>query len=150
MALERWGDQGEVEAHRAERKRLSENHYNRGHSLTAWLLATLVGVNGTAAAAILTRGGEVPDGGRLPAIAFVAGIVLAIISRFFASAEARDKSGLYYIESLRPDQLSSEGEKKKRLWERRGKVLGVIARLTNYASLAAFVLGAAWVAGTYS
>lgn len=148
--LENWQDQEEEDAHRKERKRLSENHYNRAQSLAAWLLATLVAVNGSATLTTLSRAAPLPNGARLPALAFVVGLILAIISGFSSWRDAQDRSGLYYLESLRPDQLGDEGKRRKLILVARSRWLGAAARYTNYASLAALITGLAWAAQTYT
>jgi hypothetical protein len=148
MTLEIWDSEQEAELHRLERKRLSENHYNRGHSLSAWLLATLVAVNGGAALSVMSRTDPMmsTEGARLPALVFAGGVVCAILSGLLSSREAHRRSNQYYFESLRDAQLSPEGKAKhqqSKLW---GMRLGRAARLTNYLSLSLFVAGVVWTA----
>ncbi|WP_140418389.1 hypothetical protein [Sphingomonas mucosissima] len=131
-AVEHWTSPGDKAAHRRERKRLSENHYNRAHAIAAWLLATLVAVN---AATFAT------DLGKVHPEPFVAGIVLAILSGFASWQEAQDKTGLYYIESLPETAVTDHGRKLSRRWRWRGTALRLAARGLNWASLVAFLVG---------
>jgi hypothetical protein len=149
MTHETWQTAEEEAEHRKERKRLSENHYNRAQALAAWLLATLVAVNGGAAIAIVAREHPVPDGARLPALAFIAGVVLAITSGFCSWRDAYHRSSLYYFESLRPDQLTSSGERRKKRAAAWSALLAPLARYVNYAALAAFVVGCVWAAWVF-
>ena len=130
---------------RKERKRLSEHHFNRAHTLGAWLLATLVGVNGAAAGAVLSSS-SLEHSDRVAALAFVAGIVLAVVAGFFTSQEARDHSTRSYVESVKPANRGAWGQHFLTLSKRRGRVAGIAARLANYASLGSFVAGVWWLA----
>ncbi|MFN3387418.1 MAG: hypothetical protein ACK40O_00690 [Allosphingosinicella sp.] len=150
MTLETWASEEEAAEHRRERKRLSENQFNRAQSLAAWLLATLVAVNGGAVVAILSIQEAARDGGRLPTVAFTIGIVLAVLSGFCSWREAYHKSKLYYFESLRDDQLTSAAKKHKVRAGSRATLLGRFARYTNYGSLLGFVAGCVWAAWTYT
>jgi hypothetical protein len=149
MTHETWHTAEEEADHRKERKRLSENHYNRAQGLAAWLLATLVAVNGAAVIAILTRDHPVPDADRLPAIAFIAGVILAITSGFCSWRDAYQRSSLYYFESLRADQLTAVGQRRKERAATWSKLLAPLTRYTNYAALFAFVGGCVWSACTF-
>lgn len=149
MELERWGSQAEEDTHRAERKRLSENYFNRAHTLAAWLLATLVAVNGGAVLATVSRAAPVPEGAYKPALLFLLGLALALASGLFSWWEAQDRSALYYVESLRPDQRTARATKKMAEWRRRTGYLRKAARFANYGSLFAFIGGCAWAIGTY-
>jgi hypothetical protein len=144
VADETWHTAEEEAEHRKERKRLSENHYNRAQALAAWLLATLVAVNGGATVAIITSKGELPDSARLPSIAFTAGLILAIISGFCSWRDAYHRSSLYYFESLRVDQLGASARRKMESAATWSKRLAPWARYTNFASLAAFLTGCVW------
>lgn len=130
--VERWSNVAEEAAHRRERKRLSEIHYNRAQALAAWLLATLVAVNGGALATNL---------GKVNAVPFVAGIVLAIVSGFASWQEAQDRSGLHYVESLPDASLTAYGRKRSNTWRWRWPALGLAAKWLNWASLSAFIVG---------
>jgi hypothetical protein len=146
--LESWQSEAEEEAHRVERKRLSENYFNRAHTLAAWLLATLVAVNGGAVIAIVSRQ-ALPTGAYRPAMVFVVGLVLALASGLLSWWEAQDRSGLYYIESLRPDRRTIWASKRMHRLQRRVSFLRKAARFANYASLFVFVAGCGWAAATY-
>jgi hypothetical protein len=143
LALEVWQTEEEARAYRVERKRLSENHFNRAHTLAAWLLATLVAVNGGAGITLLSRIEAIGPAARAPSLAFVIGVSLAIVSGFASWWEAQDRSLLYYLESLRDDQLSAEGTKRKSFLPARVGLLRKTARGTNYASLLCFFIGCA-------
>lgn len=131
--IEQWSSDEERAAFRRERKRLSENHYNRANSLAAWLLATLVAVNGGAVAI---------DGvGRAYGLPFVVGIVAAILSGFASWQEAQDRMGLHYIESLDPANRTKQADRRESLWAWRGPALRIAAKVLNWASLGAFIAG---------
>lgn len=130
--VEHWVTLEEQAAHRRERKRLSENHYNRAQAIAAWLLATLVAVNGGALATDLMKGYPVP---------FVAGIVLAVLSGFASWQEAQDRTGLHYVESLPETALTAAGRKLYDTWRWRWPALRLGAKWLNWASLLAFVTG---------
>lgn len=141
MAWEKWQSAGEFEAHRAERKRVSENYFNRAHSLAAWLLATLVAVNGAAALAILGH-----DSASLPklisaATAFTFGVIFALFSGLFSWNEAQDKNSLYYLQSLREEQLEEVAQRLRRRYAWRAPMFKYLAISTNYVSMTAFVVG---------
>ncbi len=95
-------------AFREERKRLSENHFNKANTLGAWLLATLVATNAAAAVATLSRAKEA-GGLADAALASGGGAVLAILSGFFAVWEANDRSALYYWESYGEENMTEDG-----------------------------------------
>lgn len=141
-AIEQWSDTGQEDAHRVERKRLSENHYNRAYSVAAWLLATLVAVNGGALATKFVE--------REHAAWFVAGVVLAILSGFASWQEAQDRSGLHYVESLPKDNVTAHGLRREETWKWRWRASNLAAKLLNYASLVAFISGCLDVAGALS
>ena len=145
MTWERWQSAEEVEAYRAERKRVSENYFNRAHSLAAWLLATLVAVNGAAVLGIMGRDPPVPAGLVTAAIPFTLGIILALVSGLSSWNEAQDKNSLYYIQSLREDQLEPIAQRLKRRYSWRAPVFKFLAITTNYLAMAAFVIGC-WMA----
>ncbi|MDT0576023.1 hypothetical protein RM533_07465 [Croceicoccus sp. F390] len=131
--VEQWELPDEQNEHRAERKRLSENHYIRAQAMAAWLLATLVAINGGALATNLV---SVSD-----ATPFVSGIILAVLSGFASWQEAQDRSGLHYLESLPAGRTTAFGLKLKRKWQWRGPASGVAAKLLNWLSSGAFVIG---------
>jgi hypothetical protein len=136
--VEQWSDAGQEEAHRLERKRLSENHYNRAHALAAWLLATLVAVNGGALATKFVE--------RQHSAWFVAGVVLAILSGFASWQEAQDRTGLHYIESLPRANITPYGAKRAATWRWRWRALNLSAKVLNCLSLATFIAGCLFVA----
>lgn len=150
MELEKWQTQEEEDAHRIERKRLSENYFNRSHTLAAWLLATLVAVNGGAVLATISRPHPVPAGAYEPALAFVLGLTLALASGLCSWWEAQDRSALYYIESLRPDRRTASASRRMVKLKRSASTLRKAARFANYGSLITFVAGCGWAAGTYT
>jgi hypothetical protein len=149
MELEQWETQEEEDAHRLERKRLSENYFNRAQTLSAWLLATLAAVNGGAILATISRPTPIPTGAHKPAIVFVLGLAMALTSGLCSWWEAQDRSALYYIESLRPDRRTVAANARLLRLKRRVSHLRIAARLTNYGSLFAFLGGCAWAAGSY-
>jgi len=132
VPVEQWSNVEEEAAHRRERKRLSENHYNRAQALAAWLLATLVAVNGGALAT---------DIGKVSAAPFVVGIVLAVLSGFASWQEAQDRSALHYVESLPEAALTPYGRKRSGTWRWRWPALRLLAKWLNWASLVAFIVG---------
>lgn len=130
--VEHWSDPQEQAAHRRERKRLSENHYNRAQAVAAWLLATLVAVNGGALATDLAKAHPLP---------FVVGVVLAILSGFASWQEAQDRTGLHYLESLPGAALTEYGRNRFETWRWRWAALRFAAKVLNWGSLLAFVVG---------
>lgn len=136
--IEVWHDENEKEEHRRERKRLSENHYVRSQALTAWLLATLVAVNGGAMAVDFV--------GKTDAAPFAIGVVLAILSGFSSWQESQDRNGLHYVESLRDNNVTAYGKARQKTWRWRSRVTNVLAKALNIASLSAFVVGCVLVA----
>jgi antibiotic biosynthesis monooxygenase (ABM) superfamily enzyme len=114
--------------------------------LAAWLLATLVAVNGGAGLTMLSRIEIAHDGARVPALVFVFGVIFAILSGLASWWEAQDRSSLYYVESLREDQRSERAKREKSFWARRARCLRKTARWVNYASLASFLIGCALAA----
>jgi hypothetical protein len=132
LSVEEWSTPEEKAAHRRERKRLSENYYNRAHSIAAWLLATLVAVNGAALATDLGKNHPLP---------FVIGVVLAVLSGFASWQEAEDKTGLHYIESLPSDAVTGHGRKRFSRWRWRWPALRLAAKVLNWGSLSVFVVG---------
>jgi hypothetical protein len=127
-----------------ERKRLSENHYNRANTIGAWLLATLVATNLAAAAAVMSYGNDRPVSEMLPLTAFVIGVVSAIVSGFVATMEARKRSTLYYLESYGEEALEPEGLALLQNSRMVAPRLSRIARWLNYGSLGSFVIGCLW------
>lgn len=126
---------------RREHKRFSENHYNRAQTLAAWLLATLVAVNTSGAAAILTaaKGAD-----RQPAIMFAIGVALAVASGMCSWAEAFRHSDFHFGESHAPDDLN---EADKRRWDRSKTLAPMYADLAvalNILALSGFVIGCIW------
>jgi hypothetical protein len=95
QAIEKWSNPEDEEAFRKERRRLSENHYNRAQAIAAWLLATLVAVNGGALAADLAK--DHPS-------SFVIGVILAILSGFASWQERR----------IGPDCITSRAFRRRR------------------------------------
>jgi hypothetical protein len=138
------------EKFREERKRLSENHFNRANTIGAWLLATLAATNLAAAAAVLAFAKGGPASAASSAFAFVAGVIAAILSGFVASIEAGLRSRLYYLESYGEERLTAEGLKhlkRAKWWAPR---LSWTGRLLNGLSLLAFIIGAVWIAKSIS
>jgi hypothetical protein len=149
--LEVFVDEEDERAFRAERKRLSENNYNRAQSLAAWLMATLVATNGAGAATLL--GGAAPlveSVGTRPVLCFIGGVIAALTAGFGSWLEAQDRSGLHYWESRPSAGLSNEAARQmcwlqfKSAWFRRA------ARVANATSLAAFIVGCSVAAVNYS
>jgi len=128
-----WTDDAQREADRKERKRLSENHYVRAQAMVAWLLATLVAVNGGALATEHVSGSE--------AWPFVVGVVLAILAGFATWQESQDRTGLHYLESLASANITDHGRALAERWRWRWPALRLFARWLNWGSLAFFVLG---------
>jgi hypothetical protein len=122
------------EARRAESKRFSEHNYNRAQTLAAWLLATLVAVNTSGAAAILTA--------KLHYAAlsgFSGGVVFAILSGIASWGEAFNKAGLHYVQSLpAPDEDEQRTADKCKKWAPR---LFAAALVFNMLALAGFIVG---------
>lgn len=149
-AYERMASPAEEDAYRAERKRISENHFNRSYTLAAWPLATLAGINGTAAA--LMVGGLTKRSAVSPAaaLAFIFGVVLAVLAGFLGTQEARDRSNIYYVESMRPEQLTDHGRAVYDTCRRRAWWLRQAGAVLNYLSLAAFVGGVAIASSTFT
>lgn len=136
--VERWDGEEQTDDHRRERKRLSENHYLRAQALAAWLLATLVGVNGGAIAIDFT--------GQEHAAPFAVGVVLALVSGFASWQESQDRTGLHYVESLRAENVTDFGKRKQQTWRWRSRVMNLVAKVANIGSLAAFIMGCVWIA----
>jgi hypothetical protein len=134
-------DAATAKQRRDEHKRFSENHYNRAQTLAAWLLATVVAVN-TSGAAGLMAAAEGAD--RQPAIAFAAGVALAVMSGLASWAEAYNHAGLHFVKSL---EAPSEDERSRctkcEWWAPR---LASTALVLNVAALVAFVAGCVWSA----
>jgi uncharacterized membrane protein len=126
---------------RKEHKRLSENHYNRSQTLAAWLLATLVTVNTSGAAALIaaTQGAD-----RQPAIAFAIGVALAIASGMCSWGEAHAHAGLHYVKSL--TELDEEDKRTQRVAEWQASAFALWSPILNVLSLLSFVVGAFWAA----
>ena len=131
--VEQWNDPHEMVEHRKQRKRLSETNYMRAQALAAWLLATLVAVNGGALATDFTKVGDAPP--------FVMGVVLAILSGFSSWQEAQDRSGMHYIESLAAENITQYGQKLECKLQWRAPALRFAAKALNWSALAAFVIG---------
>lgn len=138
---------GQREAFREERKRLSENHFNRANTLGAWLLATLVATNVAAAVASLSRAKDAPTFSDV-ALVFGGGTVLAILSGFFAVWEAGNRSALYYWESYGEENITEEGLLRVDKLVGRAPRLTWSVRVLNMLSLACLVAGMflAWLA----
>ena len=126
---------------RREHKRFSENHYNRSQTLAAWLLATLVAVNTSGAAAIIAA---TKDADRQPAIAFAIGVALAIASGMCSWGEAHAQAGLHYVRSL--VELSEEDQRTKRIAEWQASAFWLWSPILNGLSLLAFIVGTFWAA----
>lgn len=130
-----------AEEKRREHKRFSENHYNRSQTLAAWLLATLVAVNTSGAAAIIAA---VKDADRQPAIAFAVGVALAIASGMCSWGEAHAHAGLHYVKSLAT--WDEEDRKTKRIAEWQANAFALWSPILNVLSLIASIVGASWAA----
>jgi hypothetical protein len=118
---------------RRERKRLSENHYVRSQNLVAWLLATLVAVNGAGALNFIRAHSPAASA------TFVLGVILAIGSGFAAQHESQARSELHFYESQAKIKPAAKRRKARmRLFPWR---LRRLAALLNYLSLAAFIAG---------
>ncbi|SOB86749.1 hypothetical protein SAMN06297144_1858 [Sphingomonas guangdongensis] len=136
--VEQWNDPTEEAEHRKQRKRLSETHYMRGQSISAWLLATLVAINGGALAT-----SRVAQANAWP---FVIGVVIAVIGGFVMTQEAQDRTAFHYLESLADTNIKPYGKTLKRRLEWRWPMLRLLARTLNVASLSLFVVGCVLVA----
>lgn len=141
--FDRFEGEEENDQHRIERKRLSENHYNRAQGLAAWLFATLVASNGAAALALLSTDQNI---NKAPALLFTAGVILAIMAGRYSWLEAWDKSGIFYAESLRDHQIEREGRARLTFWRRRARRSHVFARAAMLMSLWAFIVACGWTA----
>jgi hypothetical protein len=131
--VERWDSKAQTEEFRRERKRLSENHYLRAQALTAWLLATLVAVNGAGLA--------IQQNSPAQKTSFAVGVILAILSGFASWQVSQDRNGLHYVESLAPENVTAYGLRREKTWRRRWPVVNLLAKLLNHASLLAFITG---------
>ena len=131
--VEKWDKPDQEADHRRERKRLSEHHYGRSQALSAWLLATLVGINGGALASKFIDATEAP--------CFVLGIIFAILAGFASWQEAQDRSGLHYVESLPLENVTFHGERLAQTWQWRWPALRLASKALNWLSLLSFVLG---------
>jgi hypothetical protein len=130
-----------AEAKRREHKRFSESHYNRAQTLAAWLLATLVAVNTSGAAAIIAaaKGAD-----RQPAIAFAIGVALAVASGMCSWGEAHAHAGIHYVRSLAI--WDEEDRKTRRVAERQADAFALWSPILNVISLTTFIVGVSWAA----
>ena len=126
---------------RREHKRFSENHYNRAQTLAAWLLATLVAVNTSAAAAIIAT---VKDADRQPAVAFAAGVASAVASGMFSWGEAFKHSDYHYGEIQ--EKLNKADRSRQESSKKLAPFFASAAVTLNIVSLAFFVAGYIWSA----
>jgi zinc transporter ZupT len=129
---------------RAEFKRFSEHHYGRAQTLAAWLLATLVAVNSGAGLSLLSAARPPNESLAQPVLAFVAGVVCAILSGLASWQAAFDQAGTNFLKSKATRTSAQDNELRK--WGKRGTNLEKGSRLLNAASLLCFVGGCAWAA----